>query len=151
MKAYIPEGRWYDAFSNASLVGGEYEEIDCPLGQVSVLCRGGSIIPLHQGGTTSAEVHNSTFNLIVAMPELVSKSPHCKQRSTARRSLYTIFLSKSEHLECQQIAHQVIGSAIQKATPMSPHLVRLDKRHFYLVCHELFCIVVLSFLLYTEV
>lgn len=74
VRAYIPEGQWYDAFSNASLTGGGFVDIDCPLGQVSVLSRGGSIIPLHQGGLTSAEVHNSTFNLIVAMPELVSKS-----------------------------------------------------------------------------
>ena len=85
MKAYIPNGQWYDAFSNASLVGGQYLDIDCPLGQVSVLCRGGSIIPLQQGGTTSAEVHNSTWNLIVAMPELVSKSSVCHERSIARK------------------------------------------------------------------
>lgn len=48
-------------------------DIECPLGQVSVLCRGGSIIPLHQGGMTAAEVRNSTFNLVIAMPEMVSQ------------------------------------------------------------------------------
>lgn len=74
VKAYLPEGLWHDAFTNKSLTGGTQVELDSPLGHVSVLYRGGSIIPLQQGRLTTAEVRMSPFNLVIALPRLVSPS-----------------------------------------------------------------------------
>jgi len=72
VSAYIPKGVWYDAFTNETVEGGDQVWRDAPLGEVAVLFRGGSIIPLQQAALKSEEVHSSPFTLVVAFPDLVS-------------------------------------------------------------------------------
>ena len=72
VSAYLPRGVWYDAFTNETVQGGSQVWRNLPLGDVTVLYRGGSIIPLQQqGALRSEEVRCSPFTLVVALPDLV--------------------------------------------------------------------------------
>ena len=64
---------WHDLFDRTSSIrGGRYVDIELALGQVSVLQRGGSIVPMQQGGLTTTDARNSPFELIIALPHIVS-------------------------------------------------------------------------------
>ena len=71
VSAYIPRGVWYDAFTHERVQGGAQVWRDVPLGEVTVLYRGGSIVPLQQAALRSEEVQRSPFTLVVALPDLV--------------------------------------------------------------------------------
>jgi hypothetical protein len=74
VSAYVPEGVWYDAFTNETVKGGAKVWRDAPVGEVAVLYRGGSIIALHDDNSSlvSEQVRKSLFTLVVAFPDLVS-------------------------------------------------------------------------------
>ena len=74
IEVYIPEGLWYDAFTYKLISGGGISLMKIPLGQVSVLFKGGSIIPLQKARLVSAAVHSEPFRLAVTFPQLVCSS-----------------------------------------------------------------------------
>lgn len=70
--AYFPKGQlWYDFSSLALAVDsvefGVSKEIDTPLENVNVHIRGGSILPMQQGGMTTTESVKTPFTLVVAL------------------------------------------------------------------------------------
>lgn len=70
--AYFPKGQlWYDFSSLALSVDasefGVSKEIDTPLESVNVHIRGGSVVPLQQGGMTTTESVKTPFTLVVAL------------------------------------------------------------------------------------
>jgi alpha-glucosidase len=44
-EVYLPRGRWYDFWTNASVVGGGLLRVDAPLDHLPLYVRGGSILP----------------------------------------------------------------------------------------------------------
>lgn len=67
VKAYIPNGRWYDWYKGNVVEGeGTYVMLDAPLDKIPLLVRGGYILPIQMPANTTTErsvilLFNSSF------------------------------------------------------------------------------------------
>lgn len=67
---YLPPARWYDFYTGAELMGSPgWVHIVAPLSSLLLHVRGGTIIPMQQPKTTTAEVRASNFTLVAALSE----------------------------------------------------------------------------------
>ncbi|CAJ0901783.1 4428_t:CDS:2, partial [Entrophospora sp. SA101] len=77
--AFIPDGLWYDFYTkklsynttnhNGEKGDGEFVNIESPLDHLSLLVRGGNILPLQYPGLTTKSSRKSNFYLIIALDE----------------------------------------------------------------------------------
>ncbi|XP_033207449.1 lysosomal alpha-glucosidase-like [Belonocnema kinseyi] len=68
VKAYIPEGKWYNYHTNESIISsGEMMTLDAPLDVIPLLIRAGSILPEQEPGFTTTESRKNKFGLLVAL------------------------------------------------------------------------------------
>ncbi|KAI1314130.1 glycoside hydrolase family 31 protein [Xylaria venustula] len=61
---------WYDWYNQTHVTGveaGQNVTISAPLGHIPVFVRGGSVLPMHEPGLTTAAVRASPWSLIVAL------------------------------------------------------------------------------------
>ncbi|GAW23376.1 hypothetical protein ANO14919_129340 [Xylariales sp. No.14919] len=61
---------WYDWYSQTRITGveaGQNVTISAPLGHIPVFVRGGSVLPMHEPGLTTAAVRASPWSLLVAL------------------------------------------------------------------------------------
>ncbi|KAI0450527.1 glycoside hydrolase family 31 protein [Xylaria acuta] len=61
---------WYDWYTQTRIVGveaGQNVTIEAPLGHIPLYVRGGSVVPMHEAGLTTAAVRASPWSLIVAL------------------------------------------------------------------------------------
>ncbi|KAI0102636.1 glycoside hydrolase family 31 protein [Nemania sp. FL0031] len=61
---------WYDWYNQTRVTGavaGQNTTINAPLGHIPVFVRGGSVVPMHEPGLTTAAVRASPWSLLVAL------------------------------------------------------------------------------------
>ncbi|KAI0466290.1 glycoside hydrolase family 31 protein [Xylaria cf. heliscus] len=61
---------WYDWYTQTRVVGvqaGQNVTIEAPLGHIPLYVRGGSVVPMHEAGLTTAAVRASPWSLLVAL------------------------------------------------------------------------------------
>ncbi|KAI1124057.1 glycoside hydrolase family 31 protein [Nemania abortiva] len=61
---------WYDWYNQTRVTGAEAGQnmtIEAPLGHIPVFVRGGSVVPMHEPGLTTAAVRASPWSLLVAL------------------------------------------------------------------------------------
>ena len=61
----LPEGGWYDLFTKDYYHGGSSVMLKTPLGRFPVLVRAGSILPLSDGGCSTAELNAPADELLI--------------------------------------------------------------------------------------
>lgn len=49
-KVYLPEGEWYDLYTDEFHIGGSPAFADCPIEKLPVFVKGGSILPMQEAG-----------------------------------------------------------------------------------------------------
>lgn len=54
-EVYLPEGEWYDYYTNEKYIGGKYILADAPLDKVPLFIKAGAIIPVAKGKIRSTE------------------------------------------------------------------------------------------------
>lgn len=70
VKAYIPNGRWYDWYKGNVVEGeGTYVTLDAPLDKIPLLVRGGYILPIQMPANTTTESRKMKRGLLVAPNE----------------------------------------------------------------------------------
>lgn len=65
-KVYLPEGGWYDYYTNAYYKGGRYITVDAPIDKIPLFIREGSIIPLCEPALSTEELSGDLKLLIYA-------------------------------------------------------------------------------------
>lgn len=55
-KVYLPEGGWYDFYTNAYYKGGQYILTDAPIDKIPLFVREGSIIPICEPAQSTEEL-----------------------------------------------------------------------------------------------
>ncbi|KAI0399857.1 glycoside hydrolase family 31 protein [Xylaria palmicola] len=58
---------WYDQTRVGGVEAGQNVTIEAPLGHIPLYVRGGSVVPMHEAGLTTAEVRASPWSLLVAL------------------------------------------------------------------------------------
>lgn len=70
VKAYIPEGRWYDWYSKTIIEGkGSYEMLAAPSDVIPLLIRGGTIMPVQVPAVTTTRSRKNDMGIIAALDE----------------------------------------------------------------------------------
>ena len=64
-EAVLPEGRWYDLFSETCFSGGAPVTLETPLSRFPVLVRAGSILPVSSGACSTAALRSPADELLV--------------------------------------------------------------------------------------
>jgi len=66
--AYIPEGTWYNIWDYSAIQGPQTAYLPCPLGEIQVHVRAGTIIPMQRAANTTKQAAAGPLDLIVALP-----------------------------------------------------------------------------------
>ncbi|KAK9118461.1 hypothetical protein Scep_016554 [Stephania cephalantha] len=77
IKALFPPGTWYSLFDMTQGIvskEGHYFTLDAPLNAVNVHVYQNTILPMQQGGMTSAEARLTPYNLVVTFPAGVAEA-----------------------------------------------------------------------------
>lgn len=65
MKVYLPQGIWYDYFTNEKLIGGKDYEVDITINNIPVFVKAGSIIPTVQVMNYIDEIPDAPYRVKV--------------------------------------------------------------------------------------
>lgn len=72
-EAYFPKGKWYNLNDNTTVDthdGGKTVTLNLPMGHVGVHMMAGSILPMQQPASVTADVRASPLTLVVALPHM---------------------------------------------------------------------------------
>jgi alpha-glucosidase len=64
-KVYLPEGNWYDFYTDEQHAGKQITIADCPLDKLPVYVKGSSIIPMRKQAGTTVDDHGDTVEIHV--------------------------------------------------------------------------------------
>ncbi|CAD7697322.1 unnamed protein product [Ostreobium quekettii] len=68
VEAYIPEGTWYNIWDYSVVQGPQALLLPCPLGEIQVHLRAGTVIPMQRAARTTKEAAAGPLDLVVALP-----------------------------------------------------------------------------------
>lgn len=106
-EAYFPRGKWYNLFDNTTIDtqdAGKSVTLDLPMGHVGVHMMGGTILPMQQPASVTADVKASPLTLAVALPLMkplpqfadTAGFPHAAEPGEATAPLWTIAVGQQD-------------------------------------------------------